>query len=250
VIAFPVSAHGGNVPIYLPKQGQSTELPITILDKNSLTQNDEEMLVAMSEHPPKTDFRPGDLGYLVEAVPYLKNTSKMIPRIWQVRFIISQWQHELMRLVHSEPVAGIDHAAALLESRGFAPANYRKPILYCHAFPHGLYPDSAAWMPVRALRRLTFRENNQQWESILDEAKAPYIGYDPTNLIAPYIYDLAPSMYADGENLGHPFSFEEATVHTAALLGMEEVMFKPVDAYYISSPYAIDPMHDIFKRNP
>lgn len=244
--------------IFLPRTNQNPDLPITIVDPNSLTIADEEMLLAMVEHPPKTDFRPGDLGYLTEAPPYLRNTKKLIPRMWQVRFIISAWQYELMTLVQSQPtVHGIDHAIALLEQQGFAPSKYRRPVLYCHAFPHGLYPDSAAWMPETVyrdgawrplLRKVVFREHNQQWQSILDEAKAPFVGYDGSNLMVPYIYDVAPDLYSDGENLGRPFSFEEATVHTAALLGMEEVLFRPVDPYYINNDHVVDPAHDIFKK--
>lgn len=237
------------MPIYLPNTGRLTELPIQIIDPNSITLADEEMLVAMSEHPPASKFRPGDLGYLTEAPPYLRNTRKLLPRIWQVRFVISQWQHELMTLVQSQPVVyGIDHAVTLLEQHGFPEAKYRKPMLYCHAFPHGMHPDSAAWMPERVLRKIMFREQNQTWPTILDEAKAPFVGYDPSGLLVPYIYDLAPDLYAEGENLGHPFSFEEATVHTAALLGMEEVLCRPVDPYYINNHVAVDPAHDIFKK--
>lgn len=237
------------MPIYLPNTGRMTELPITFIDPRSITLSDEEMLVAMSEHMPNTKFRPGDLGYLAEAPPYLRNTRKLLPRIWQVRFVVSRWQFELMRLLHSHPsILGVDHAIALLEQQGFSPASYRKPVLYCHAFPHGMYPDSAAWMPDRVLKKITFRENNQEWPTILDEAKAPFVGYDDKGLIVPYTYDLAPDLYSNGENLGRPFSFEEATVHTAALLGMEEVLCRPVDPYYINHSYTVDPAHDIFKK--
>jgi hypothetical protein len=235
------------MPLYLPNTGQATDLPIQIVDPNSLTLSDEELLVAMSEHPPATKFKAGDLAYLHEAPPYLRNTRKLLPRMWQVRFIISQWQHELMTLVQTQAVHGIDHAITLLDQQGFPEAKFRKPVLYCHAFPHGMYPDSAAWLPERVLRRVTFRESNQAWMTILDEAKAPFVGYDTTGMLAPYTYDLAPDLYSKGENLGRPFSFEEATVHTAALLGMEEVLCRPVDPYYINN-YRVDPAHDIFKK--
>lgn len=234
--------------IFLPNTGRNADLPITIIDPRSLTLADEEMLVAMMEHAPQTTFKPGDLAYLTEVPPYVRNTRRLVPRLWQVRFIISAWQHELMMLVQTEPgLRGIDHAITKLDQHGFAPSKYRKPMLYCHAFPHGLYPDSAAWMPERVLRKITFRESNQEWPLILDEAKAPFVGYDTNKLLAPYTYDLAPDLYANGENLGRPFSFEEATVHTAALLGMEEVMFRPVDPHYINREHVVDPAHDIFK---
>jgi len=232
----------------LANGSMSPDLPITIVDQSSMTMADEEMIVAFGEHMPESKFHPGDLGYLTEATSYLKQRGKTLPRLWQVRFIISMWQHELMALAHTHNgLMGIDHAHSLLQSRGMVEMNYRKPMLYCHAFPHGMYPDTAAWIPERALRKISFREQNQQWQRILDEAKAPFVGYDTSHLMAPYIYDLAPDRYSSGENLGRPFSFEEATVHTAALLGLEEVMFRPVDAYYINSNRIIDPQHDIFK---
>lgn len=234
--------------ISLPNGARTPELPITIVDPQSMTMADEEMIVAFAEHMPESKFSAGDIGYLTEVTSYHRSRARMMPRLWQVRFIISMWQHELMALAHShQGLMGIDHATALLQNRGMAEINYRKPMLYCHAFPHGLYPDTAAWMPERVLRKITFRETNQQWQRILDEAKAPFVGYDDTHLMVPYIYDLAPDKYSSGEALGKPFSFEEDTVHTAALLGMEEVMFRPVDPYYINNHKIVDPYHDIFK---
>lgn len=229
--------------IILPNTGKNAELPIMIFDPKAMTEEDEELIVAMDEYPPSTKFRAGDLGYLVRMPQYLKH--RTVARVWQVRFIISRWQYELMRLVNTLPVRGIDHAITLLDQQGFMDQEYRKPILYCHAFPHGMNPDSAAWMPETSLRRWSLREYNQEWETILAEAHAPYQGYDTKHLLTPYTYDLAPDLYGNGENLGRPFSFEEATVHTAALLGMEEVMFRPKPEHY-----RIDPEHDIFEEEP
>jgi hypothetical protein len=234
--------------LILPNTGRSYELPITIVDPRSMTIADEEMVIAMQEHPPQSRFKAGDLAYLSEVPAYLRNTRDLLPRVWQVRFVISTWAHEIMRLVHSEEyLMGIDHAHALLERQRLNPASYEKAVIYAHGFPHGMYPDSAAWFPERVLRKVVLRDTNQQWVQILDEAKAPFHGYDGANLLAPYTFDLAPDLYSKGENLGRPFSFEEATVHTAAELGLEEVLFRPVDPYYIQKK-AIDPQHDIFKR--
>ena len=236
------------MPLVLPHTGRVADLPVQILDPDSLTMADEEMLAAMAEYVPNTKFKPGDLAYLTEAPPYLRSMRRLLPRVWQVRFIISKWAHELMQLSHAYSVRGVDHAIALLDKQHFDPNKYDQPVLYVHGYPHGLYPDSAAWVPERILRRVTLREQNQAWNTILDEAKAPFVGYDCHHLAAPYIFDQAPDMYSNGENLGKPFSFEEATTHTAALLGMEEVLFKPVDPFQINSKRAIDPEHDIFKK--
>jgi len=232
--------------IYLPNTGLSADLPISIIDADRMTEADEEMIVAMMGYQPNTTLKPGDICYLTDVPQYLRRRS-VLPRMWQVRFVISAWQHELMALVQSQRnLAGMDQAMAMLNQQGLPEAKYTKPIVYCHAFPHGLYPDSASWMPERILKKIPFREMTQGWTTILDEARAPYIGHDPTHLIAPYTYDLAPDLYASGENLGRPFSFEEATVHTAALLGLEEAMWCPVD--YQHFDLLVDPNHNVFTR--
>lgn len=237
--------------IHLP-DGSSTDLPLNIIDPSSINEADLTMISAMAEYPPVTKFRKGQICHLNEATHFLKQTNKLIPRLWQIRFIISAWQYEIMRLVHGSrsAIQGIDHAIALLEAAGFYEVNYGRPIMYCHAFPHGLYPDSAAWIHERYLTRIPFQEQNQDWEVILDEARAPFVGFDAQGLRAPYTYDLAPDLYQNGEAIGRPFSFEEATVQTAAMLGLEEVMFRPVDPYYLSPSGAVcedDRIKDILR---
>lgn len=237
--------------IYLP-DGSSTDLPINIIDPHGMTEADLTMISAMAEHPPVSKFKPGHICHLKEATYYLKQTNELIPRLWQVRFVISAWQQEIMKLVHGSrsTIQGIDHAVAILEAAGFHEVNYTKPILYCHAFPHGLYPDSAAWIHERYLQRIPFMEQNQNWEVILDEARAPFVGFDSMGLRAPFTYDLAPDLYQNGEAIGRPFSFEEATVQTAAMLGLEEIMFRPVDAYYFGPSGAVfedDRIRDILR---
>jgi hypothetical protein len=236
------------VSLPLPKPDPYT-LPIQVVDPKSMTLSDAELITAMSEYTPVTAFRPGDLAYLTEAPPRLRVARNALPRMWQIRFVISAWAHEIMRLVHSvDRVMGIDHVISLLESQDMQPDRYRKPIVYAHGFPHGMYPDTTAWFPERVLRKVVLKDSNQPWPAILDEAKAPYLGYNESGLMVPYTFDLAPDLYSNGENLGKPFSFEEATTHTACLLGMEEVLFKPVDPYEINNPFAVDPQSDIFKR--
>lgn len=213
-------------------------LPIKIFEPDHITDVDEEILLAMTEHPPASKFSSGDLAYLKPG--YVRNPDDPLPSLWQVRFVVSAWQHELMMLANSIPLRGIDHAMAIMDRHRFERGSYEKPWLYCHGFPHGLYPDTAKWYPERALRRVTLRERNQEWETILDEAHAPFVGVDTSHIATPYHYDLAPDLYSSGANLGRPFSFEEATVHTAALLGLEPLMF--------SDWKELDPQHDIFSE--
>ncbi len=199
--------------------------PIRILDPTSVRYQDEELLLAFDEYPPKTKFKPGDLAIIQDVPEYLALRCTDIPNIWQIRFVISTWMFELMRLVHSDDPVGIDHAVCLLEERfGLTPERYFRPVIYAHGFPHGLNPDSATWFPERALRRIALRSSNEDWPVILDAARAPLLGYDESRMIAPYNFDVAPDLYANGESLGRPFHFEEAAVHSAALLGLEEAL--------------------------
>jgi len=220
------------------------ELPIHVLDSKGLTSADEEILLAMSEYPPKTNLKKGDLVYLTEPTPYTRVNARLgIPRLWQIRLVISAWTFELHRIAQDPYVrpAGIDYAISVLESQNFPRRKWQTPIIYAHGYPHGRWPDTASWFPERVLRRVTFREATQPWETILDEAKAPFRGYDASQLIVPYTFDLAPDMYSDGENIGGPFSFEHNTAHTIALLGGEEILFRPMKE--------LDRDHDIFGRD-
>lgn len=223
-------------------------LPVKILNSYGLTTVEEELVTAMEEHTPDTKFRPGDLAYLLHAPDYVRIKFETVPRFWKVRFVVSQWAHELHQMAHADPerVMGVDHAVALLEAQGsLTERNYNRPWIYAHGYPHGRYPDTASWFPERALRRVMLRENNQEWETILDEAKAPFLGYE--DMAAGFAFDLAPDLYAKGENLGRPFYHEEDTFHTACLLGMEEPMMKPVDPYIVGSEFdkgPLDPDHD------
>lgn len=232
---------------------QRYELPIHILDPNAIDEADEEFLYAMADYAPNTKLKPGDLAYLTEATPFLRMRGELLPRFWQIRFVISSWTYELFRLAHSpERLESeglmLDRAIAMLDEQKFSPTRYEKPVIYAHAFPHGLYPDSATWFPEWVLKRVSLRENNQHWERILEEARAPYAGYANRNLIAPYTLDLAPDLYKDGSNVGRPFSFEDATTHTLALLGGEEPMFRPVSADELNNSRVLDPRHDMFRR--
>jgi len=202
-------------------------MTIRILDE--LRFEDEEILNAMDAYQPKTRFKPGDLARLVDIPMYLQLKRRPLPQYWQIRFIISTWMYEILGIMQSEYVTGLDHAMSLLERRrGLHPNQYTRPVIYAHGFPHGANPDSATWFSERSLKKVGIRSTTADWEVVLDEAKAPFMGYDTDHLQVPYTFDVAPDLYANGENIGNPFSFEEGAFHTASLLGLEPAMMTPI----------------------
>lgn len=211
----------------------------------SLRMEDEDLIQALDAYPPKTRFKPGDIASIIDAPEYLLARRRMLPRYWQIRFVVSAWAYELMRLRHNNQgitIYGLDHAAALIEERrGLLPQRYARPIIYAHGFPHGAYPDTACWFAERCLRKLPLRGPTENWELILDEAKAPFLGYNGELLAAPFTFDIAPDLYSSGENLGSPFIFEETAFHTASLLGMEQRMLSAVDPRFIHEQYEHNP---------
>lgn len=228
-------------------------LPIRILDELSVQPEDGELVHAMAEHPPDSKFREGDLVYLQRCPGSLRLKRELVPRFWKIRWVISTFTYEVNALMHSQQhgeVMGIDHAIALLDAQGgLNETRYRQPFIYAHGFPHGHYPDSAMWFAESCFRRLTLREKNEAWELLLDEAHAPFRGWDRRTYARPVILDVAPDRYRDGEALGAPLPSEEATYQTACLLGMEEMMVRPVDSFAIGDPRSVDPEHDCFVQH-
>lgn len=259
--------------IWLPNKNKSpTEygLPINIVDPKGMTPDDDDLLRVMGEHQPKTKLKEGDLVYLTECPPALRMRMKdrMIPLVWKVRFIVSSWTFELHQLAHSFPdrILGLDHAIHMIDSHStLAPNRYTRPVIYAHAMPHGKWPDTAYWFreyrmePNRygemqrntLLKKVAVRDPNVEWSQVLDEAQAPFMGYDLDEINRPYVLDMAPDLYGDGENLGRPLPHEEAAIHTACLLGMESLLLGElsdgVDPYYLGGPGLVDPEHDIFR---
>lgn len=232
------------------KRNNDYKLPIQVIDHLSPT--DEELIVALDQFSPSTRFKPGDLAALHEIPPFLRLRYDAFPRFWKVRFVLSTWAHEMFKFYLERPglIRGFDQAVAIMEANHHqVPIScYRTPMVYAHAYPHGQYPDSAAWLPERCLRKVQLREQNAEWPIILDEAKAPLVGYDLNVITTPFVFDLAPDNYKTGECLGRPFSHEEATFHTACLLGLEELMVRPAGVHEIGDPRSIDPDHDIYAR--
>jgi hypothetical protein len=214
---------------------------LNIIHPNDMSEDDIATISAMDAHPPRTKFKPGDLAYL-RSVPqrlaFLKG-DRGIPQFWEIRFVVSLWAYELMLAVHSAPYLGF---AGALERIHVPPNEYSRPMIYAHGFPHGMNPDSATWFNEPDLRRVKIRQDTQDWRTVLDCARAPFHGIDTDNLCAPFIWDIAPDCYNSGENIGSPFSYEEATMHTASLLGLESALVVPIRPWV----HGIDRDHDVF----
>lgn len=232
-------------------------VPVNVIDEQMISMHDEEIMAAMALYTPRTRFKTGDI-VMLEYIPgHLRDPQypgykPLIPRCWKVRFVITAWAYDLMRL--AERVGGqlnIEEARMMLENAaGFHQQyDYRKPMLYCHGYPHGEYPDSAAWLPERCLRPMKLREPNEIWPEIVEEAKAHYVGYDPDRHPTLYVLDLAPDDYRSGKNLDRPFVAEEPMVDVLHFAGFEEELkiplpVSPQEVRRIDRP--VDPDHDLF----
>jgi hypothetical protein len=175
-------------------------------------------------------LRSGDICELKEVPIALRRRYNVLPRFWEVRFVISGWAFEAMAAaLRYGGEIGMDRLFALImEQRGFHASQYRTPVVYAHGHPHGKNPDSAVWLPERALRKTIVREAIQPWQSVIEHAGARYAGYDPDKLPTRFHFSLAPDNYADGSNLGRPFDYEEATAQTMHLLGLGELYDVPL----------------------
>lgn len=216
---------------------QYTERDWIIPLHDSLSEADIALIEAVSYVAPDTSLGKSDICVL--ARPNRKQCMRRDPvaNMWQIRFVISGWTYGAYLAAYKLQRDGTWHDClrahkndvfSMLQALNHVPpSQFRSAVIYAHAFPHGLYPDSAEWFYETHLRPYALRSSHEDWPLILDSAKALYVGHADQPLAVSL--DLAPDMYRDGENLGNPFSFEESTVHTLALLGHEEFMVKPVD---------------------
>jgi hypothetical protein len=225
-------------------------MPLVVMDSRFLTPHDEELMLALSQYSPRTRFKPGDLAMLDGAVPKkLVVTQEKIPRVWEVRFVVSRWAMEAMLTIHSKlDVHGIDHLFEIIRSHGGLPQHtYNSPVIYAHGYPHGIYPNTAAWLSDWNLKKLAIRDPIVGWHEIVEEAGAPFLGYDTSGLVAPFQFEVAPDKYSVGNNLKHPFMHEEPGVHTLCTMGFEEQLFDPI---VVGSNRRLKPIakdHDIFR---
>jgi hypothetical protein len=218
---------------------------IRIPNINDLTPEDEQILLELDLYPPQTQFRPGNIFRLKTVPPELVASRRPIPVFWQVRFVVSLWAYEMMAQSYNGVTGGVDRLVATLDAQRIPPTKYRRPYVYAHGFPHALNPDTAHWFfNVKALEKVVFRDPTQDWPVILDEASAPYCPH----YRAPFVFDLAPSRYDLGQKRRNPFSFEDSTVHSMALMGFESHLFSHFDPQGIERVF-IDPEHDIIDHD-
>lgn len=215
-------------------------LPLSILQEEFLTSDDEEVMQALAAYRPRTKIKAGDFVMLEEVPIWLKNRP-IQPRCWKVRFVITVYAYHLMLLVeHYGGKLGLDRAISLLESQPHpAPRDYRKPMVYGHGYPHGEYPDTAAWLPESMLRRTIYTETQMPWQDIVNEAGAEYRGFDTDQFKSRFVLDFAPDNYKQGSNLGRPFRAEEPLVHTLHFLGLGEMLEVP---HIIGEPDRVRPL--------
>lgn len=197
-------------------------LPVIYLNEFGPTPDEFEFLDNMREYPPKTKFKPGDIGAV--RAELLIGIIDSFPRIWQIRFVVSKYQYHMHEILHRYPGIGFDHAHEFLpmDDRLFC-----DPMLYAHAFPHGLYPNTCQWFEGFELKRMPLRAPTENWEPILDEFETPFLGYDTSGLGASFHLDLAPDRYDIAQRRKNPLSFEEETFNSMCNFGLEETMVVP-----------------------
>jgi hypothetical protein len=197
------------------------ELRIKILNPHGTTPEDEAIIDTLASVPPKTKFQTGDLALLQEVPRHLQHV-EAIPRMWEVRFVVSRYQFEMHRLLH-QTGGMLDYVIAHVETTRRVPRHKQEdPIVYAHAFPHGEWPSSAEWFPGHCLQRLALRAPTEDWEPILDEFSSPFLGYDSSLFGAGVVLDLAPDIYGDQRPKRRPLGLEESAFHRVCLLGLEE----------------------------
>jgi hypothetical protein len=227
---------------------ESYSLPINILgNEHTLSLHDEDLIAEMAKFRPRTRLREGDF-VLLTSVPHYLKYRRILPRCWKVRFVVTRWAYELMSITlqHGGTLT-LDHAKQQLErfSR-MRPQDVRTPMIFAHGYPHGQYPDSAAWLPWELVRRTTFRELAMPWPEIVEEAGANYLGYDSDKLPTRFVFDVAPDNYAHGDDIGRPFRAEEPLVHTLHYAGLDEMLDLPFIVGERQRIREIDRDHDIF----
>lgn len=229
------------------------ELPIVLIDPRSVTPLDEELLSVCAEYPPRTRFRRGDLALITGDIPLkLRRDHERIPRVWEVRFVVSKWAREAMLTLQSTlgaDLRGPDQLRSFIDNCGGLGEYQREtPVIYAHGYPHGIYPNSLAWLPEHQLKRIPFRDPIQPWRDVVESAGSHFYGYDSNGLVKPFGWELAPDDYSHGSNLGRPFNWEEPNVETLCLGGLEEHLFDPIIIGQTRRRKKLDPDHDFLQE--
>lgn len=216
------------------------KLPLRVFDDSRDVEN-EIVIDTMMMYPPSTRVEPGTLVTL-KAVPSrlqrgLFCVGGYLPSVWKVRYTISLWGYTVMKEAQSERYWDdgyfrfdllIDHVSAMLPQ-----GSWKQSLAYVHAMPHGMYPDSALYVPERHLQIVPgVADGNAEtlapWEEITDEANTHFLGYDVSRHFTGIDLDMAPDDYCAGEPVG-VFVHEEPTIHTLCILGFEEDLMVPKD---------------------
>lgn len=223
-------------------------LPLIYLGGSDIpfTPDEMDIIKNLREFPPRTNLGRGDLVMLKHLPTKQWLDFTKVPRVWQVRFVVSAYQFHMHSIVHEDPSVGLDQAVAMLE-QNLHHHRYEQPMVYCHAFPHGHYPNTAQWFPEHALRQIVLRAPNENWELLLDEFQTPFYGFDTDYLRGRFVFDMAPDLYGRAKNNNKPLRPEEETFHSACLLGLEEIMMKPVEPKAPKTIKRIDPEHPVFQ---
>lgn len=241
--------------IYEPKvrhvahNDESYKLNIQVLDEKMLTVDDEELIEAMAMYKPKTMFREGDLAFLL-GIPDYYSDRPFLPRVWKIRFIVSYWAWNLMRLLTDRGGSmTLAQAKFYMEQNKYLHGGkeHRKPMIYAHGYPHGMYPDTAAWLPESMLRRTVMTELTQEWRPIVEESDAPFLGYDMDTHNSRFVLDIAPLKYGTGPKRKNPFRAEESLCNDLyKIQGMDQLLEIPMYPNEQDRVRRLDPDHDIY----
>jgi hypothetical protein len=205
-----------------------------------LQDSEVAFLEALDAHKPQSEFRVGDLAIIHKMPSYLRTRdADLAPCYWQVRMVISLWTYEAWALGNALRLdgrwdEGLRHfdgdVYKMLQHFSSIPSyKAKKAVIYAHGFPHGMWPNTAAWFFDGHLTRDFLRSGNEDWELILDEAHTTYVGLAPEAVMNGISLDLAPDLYGSGEKLQRPFSFEESAFHTLSCFGAEEAAVRGIN---------------------
>lgn len=205
-------------------------LPIVITDTRDFSPHDMHNLALMKTVVPMTRLKPGDLAFMTVVPDALRRrfarSQLKIPRIWEVRHVVSRWAWELYAMFQDGVlVKGVDHAVSLLEAAGIPNSEFGTPLVYAHGNPQAFYPNTASWLSAWCLRKSCLRGQTEPWIPILDCAETVFTGYENRGNIT---LDSAPDLYGLGKKFKRPFHYEEPTFQAACSLGLEELMAVPL----------------------
>jgi hypothetical protein len=241
--------------IVLPKErriicsdDEDYTIRINVLSPYGLTEEDEELLHLLSLYTPRCKFREGDIALLTHVPEYMKKGRTKLPKFWKVRFVITRWAWDLVKVAtHYGSTLSAEQAMTLLENfKHYEKNEKREPLIFGHGYPHGKNKGLVTWLPYQYLRQTIHSEPTEPWEGIVHEFSAEYAGYDDNEIKRSFHWDLEPNNYHDGRNLDHPLVAEEPLVQKLYMAGLGSHLESP---YIIGEPDRLRPIdrdHDVF----